>query len=52
MLKEKRAQTSLEYLLILGGAVMTATIVGIYLKNTTKTVGGEIKRTAEHTPTP
>ncbi|MEM4598815.1 MAG: class III signal peptide-containing protein [Candidatus Diapherotrites archaeon] len=52
MWKEEKAQTSLEYLLILGGAVVTATIVGIYLKNTTKTVGGEIKRTADSTPTP
>ncbi|MEM4662929.1 MAG: class III signal peptide-containing protein [Candidatus Diapherotrites archaeon] len=49
MLKDQKAQTSLEYLLILGGAVMTATIVGIYLKNATKTVGGQIKQTAEKT---
>jgi len=52
MLKEEKAQTSIEYLLILGGAVATATVVGLYLKSTTKTVGAEIKKTAEATPNP
>ena len=36
MLKEEKAQTSLEYLLILGGAVAAATAVGLYLKSIPK----------------
>ncbi|MCD6478629.1 MAG: class III signal peptide-containing protein [Candidatus Diapherotrites archaeon] len=47
MWKEEKAQTSLEYLLILGGAVATATVVGLYLKSTTKTIGGQIKESAK-----
>lgn len=43
MLKEEKAQTSVEYLLILGGAVAAATVVGLYLKSIPKTTGEEIK---------
>jgi len=32
MLKEEKAQTATEYLIILGGAVAAATAVGLYLK--------------------
>ncbi|MFH1234813.1 MAG: class III signal peptide-containing protein [Candidatus Diapherotrites archaeon] len=42
MLKEEKAQTSVEYLLILGGAVAAATAIGVYLKSVPKAVGSEI----------
>ncbi|MBN1941272.1 MAG: class III signal peptide-containing protein, partial [Candidatus Diapherotrites archaeon] len=30
---EKKAQTSLEYLLLIAGVIVVATIVGLYLKS-------------------
>jgi len=45
MLKEEKAQTSVEYLLILGGAVAAATAVGLYIKSVPKTVGEGIEET-------
>ena len=45
MLKEEKAQTSVEYLLILGGAVAAATAVGLYIKSVPRTVGGPIEET-------
>ena len=51
MLKEEKAQTSLEYLLILGGAVAAATVVGIYLKSIPSTATGQISDVM-NTPTP
>jgi uncharacterized protein (UPF0333 family) len=33
LLKEEKAQTAIEYLLIIGGAIGVATIVGLYLKS-------------------
>ncbi len=44
MLKEEKAQTSTEYLLILGGAVAAATAIGLYLKSIPKTAGGQIQQ--------
>lgn len=47
MLKEEKAQTSVEYLLILGGAVAAATAIGLYLKSIPRTTGGEIEESLE-----
>lgn len=47
MLREEKAQTSVEYLLILGGAVAAATVIGLYLKSIPRTAGGEIRETLE-----
>ena len=44
MWKEEKAQTSLEYLLVIGGAVVTATIVGFTLKNVAKTTGKQAEK--------
>ena len=42
-IKNEKAQTSLEVLLIVGGAVAIATIVGIYLKTqASKELGSQI----------
>ncbi|MCX6802627.1 MAG: class III signal peptide-containing protein [Candidatus Diapherotrites archaeon] len=49
MLKEEKAQTSLEYLLILGGAVAAATAIGVYLKSVPKATGAQIKKVYETT---
>ena len=46
-LKEKKAQTSLEYLLILGGAVLIVAVVGYYLK----TAGSAGAKAAQTHPT-
>ncbi len=43
MLKEEKAQTSVEYLLILGGAVAAATAVGLYVKSIPKTASHSIE---------
>lgn len=51
MLKEEKAQTSVEYLLILGGAVAAATAIGVYLKSVPATVGSEIEEQYNPTPT-
>jgi len=37
--KEKKAQTSIEYLLLIGGVIAVATAVGLYLKQAAQTVG-------------
>ena len=50
MWKEEKAQTSLEYLLVLGGAVATATVVGLYLKSVPKRAGPQIEKAAEQNP--
>jgi len=42
-LKEEKAQTSVEYLLILGGAVAAAAAVGLYIKSIPKGVGPAIE---------
>ena len=47
MWKDEKAQTSLEYLLVLGGAVATATAVGLYLKSIPKTTGPQIEKAAQ-----
>ncbi len=43
MFKEKKAQVSLEYLIILGGIIFVTAIIGLYLKTTANTIGEEIK---------
>ena len=50
MWKDEKAQTSLEYLLVLGGAVATATVVGLYLKSIPKTTGTQIEEAAGQNP--
>lgn len=47
MLKEEKAQTSVEYLLILGGAVAAATAVGLYIKSVPKTASGTLEEELE-----
>ncbi|MEM0360296.1 MAG: class III signal peptide-containing protein [Candidatus Diapherotrites archaeon] len=44
MLKEEKAQTSIEYLLILGGAVAAATAIGIYLKSVPRTASTTVEQ--------
>lgn len=46
LLKEEKAQTSIEYLLILGGAVAAAAMVGMYLKTSTRTIGEQVSEEA------
>ena len=41
MLKEQKAQGSIEVLLLIGGAIAVATIVGITIKNLASAPGGE-----------
>lgn len=48
MWKEEKAQTSMEYLLVLGGAVATATVVGLYLKSMPKTTGAQMEKAAQN----
>jgi len=33
MLKEEKAQSSIEYLLLVGGVIVIATTIGLYLKS-------------------
>jgi len=47
MLKEERAQTATEYLIIIGGAVAAATAVGLYLKGIPKGQQPIIEQTVE-----
>ncbi len=44
ILNEEKAQGSLEYLLLLGGAVAVAAIVGLYLKSLPKQVEGSVNQ--------
>ncbi len=44
VLKDEKAQTSVEYLLILGGAVAAATAVGLYIKSIPKTASSSIEQ--------
>jgi len=44
MLKENRAQGSMEILLLIGGAIAVATIVGIIIKNIANAPSGEIQQ--------
>ena len=44
MLKEQKAQGSIEVLLLIGGAIAVATIVGITIKNLASSPGGEISQ--------
>ncbi|MDD5163834.1 MAG: class III signal peptide-containing protein [Candidatus ainarchaeum sp.] len=37
-LKEEKAQGSLEYLLLIGGAVIVAAVVGLYLKTSANAI--------------
>ncbi len=38
---DEKAQTSIEVLLLLGGAIAIATVVGLYLKDVSKTAAGK-----------
>jgi len=41
-----KGQSSLEVLLLIGGAILIATIVGVYLKSIPKSVGNKINQQA------
>ena len=45
LLKEKRAQGSIEYLMIIGGVVLVAAIVGLYLKSIANTTAAQANTT-------
>lgn len=47
LLKDERAQTTIEYLLIIGGAVASATLVGLYLKQAARSVSSEVEKQAK-----
>ncbi|MDD5148260.1 MAG: class III signal peptide-containing protein [Candidatus ainarchaeum sp.] len=38
MLDEKRAQGSMEYLLLIGGVIVVAAVIGLYLKNAANSI--------------
>jgi len=42
LLSEKRAQTGLEYLLIIGGAVVVVAVVGFILKGAAQNAGNQV----------
>ncbi len=42
--EDEKAQTSVEYLLILGGAVAAATAVGLYVKSIPRTASHSIEQ--------
>ncbi len=46
ILSEQKAQTSLEYLIILGGAILVATMVTLYLKSIPRQVGTSVESQA------
>ena len=41
LINEEKAQTSMELLMLLGGAIAIATVVGLYLKSMATGIGGE-----------
>jgi len=51
LLKEERAQSPVELLLILGGITLTAAIIGLYLKSIATTGQQEAKEELERTVT-
>jgi len=49
MLKEKRAQGSIEILLLIGGAIAVATIIGLIVKSLANAPSAEISKDIEET---
>jgi uncharacterized protein (UPF0333 family) len=49
MLKEQKAQSSIELLLLIGGAIVLATIVGVIIKGLASAPGGEISQGVQDT---
>jgi len=49
MLKEQKAQSSIELLLLIGGAIVLATIVGVIIKSLASAPGGEISQGVQDT---
>jgi len=45
LLSEEKAQTSIEYLLIVGGVTLAAIAIGLYLKETTRAISETISKT-------
>ena len=49
MLKEKRAQGSIEVLLLIGGAIVVATIIGILIKSLAQAPSNEVTEGVQET---
>ncbi len=47
ILKSQKAQGAIEYLLLIGGAILIATLIGFYLKTIPQQTSGSIETKAE-----